>query len=81
MTAHPLAVPAPDTERVVSAFREQGLRQALAQLRSAGNVHGAASLGAVVLGYRLVWQITDPWIDLAFQRLGNAAPSPAGDTA
>lgn len=93
MTAHPVApsqrralsedcvaVSAPDTESVASAFRERGLRQALAQLRSVGNVHGAASMGAVVLGYRLVWRVTGPWIDLAFQRVQECSDSPS-DTA
>lgn len=80
MTAHPLSVPAPDTDGLASAFRERGLRQALAQLRSAGGAHDAASLGAVVLGYRLVWQVTGPWIDLAFQRLQESSDSPS-DTA
>ncbi|MEU9746651.1 hypothetical protein [Streptomyces niveus] len=80
MTAHPLALSVPDLEGVASAFRERGLRQALAQLRSAGNVHGAASMGAVVLGYRLVWQVTGPWIDLALQRLEESSDSPS-DTA
>ncbi|MET9553619.1 hypothetical protein [Streptomyces sp. NPDC006645] len=80
MTAHPLTVTAPDADGLASAFRERGLRQALVQLRSVGSAPDAASMGAVVLGYRLVWQVTGPWIDLAFQRLEEALDSPC-DTA
>lgn len=80
MTAHPVAATALDTAGVASGFRERGLRQALVQLRSVGSTADAASAGAVVLGYRLVWQVTGPWIDLARQRLEECSDSPS-DTA
>ncbi|WP_329385534.1 hypothetical protein [Streptomyces sp. NBC_01716] len=80
MTAHPLTAPAPDTDGLASAFRERGLRQALVQLRSVGSAPDAASMGAVVLGYRLVWQVTGRWIDLPRQRLQECSDSPS-DTA
>ncbi|MFD4114688.1 hypothetical protein ACFWSJ_14650 [Streptomyces niveus] len=65
---------------MASGFRERALRQSLVQLRSVGSTPDAASAGAVVLGYRLVWQVTGPWIDLARQRLEECADSPS-DTA
>lgn len=73
-------VPTLGTDGLASAFRGRGLRQALAQLRNTGGPHDAASLGAVVLGYRLVWQVAGPWIDLAAQRLQESSDSPS-DTA